>query len=174
MSAGCRRHRADYFVPNERPKRLWMKELCPRARAKVCAVPLAPEQAGACVAAAHGVLPLDQKQRRSLREVLRHAPDPRGKNTRFRIGPLLSIVAMALLGGARQSSEIARFATRLQPRQRADLGAADQKRDAPFLRSGHLQRLLRSAHPHGSRALRDALERLAWRRGRHPARRSGP
>ena len=127
MSAGCSRHRADYFVPNERPKRLWMKELCPRARAKACAVPLASEQAGACVEAAHGVLPLDQKQRRSLREVLRHAPDPRGKNTRFRIGPLLSIVSMALLGGARQISEIARFATRLQPRQRADLGLPIKK-----------------------------------------------
>jgi hypothetical protein len=104
-----------------------MKELCPQARAKACAVPLAPEHAGALVEAAHGVLPLDQSQRRSLREVLRKAPDPRGKNTRFRIGPLLSIVSMALLCGSRQISEIARFATRLQPWQRADLGLPIKK-----------------------------------------------
>ena len=127
LSAGNSRHRADYFVPNGRPKRLWMKELRPQARAKACAVPLAPEHAGALVEAAHGVLPLDQSQRRSLREVLRKAPDPRGKNTRFRIGPLLSIVSMALLCGSRQISEIARFATRLQPRQRADLGLPIKK-----------------------------------------------
>ena len=103
MSEGNSRHRADLFVPNGRPKRLWMKELEPHARRKACAVPLA--HAGALVEAAHGVLPFDQPQRRSLLELLRRAPDPRGKNTRFRIGPVLSLTAMALLGGARQISE---------------------------------------------------------------------
>lgn len=63
----------------------------------------------------------------SLLELLRRAPDPRAKNTRFRIGPVLSIVAMALLGGARQISEIARFATRLKPAQRAELGLPIKK-----------------------------------------------
>ncbi len=121
MSDGNSRHRADYFVPNGRPKRLWLKELEAGARKKACAVPLAPEHAGAMVAAAHGVLPVDQKQRRSLLELLRQAPDPRAKNTRFRIGPVLTITAMALLCGARQISEIARFANRLKPNQRAEL-----------------------------------------------------
>ena len=127
MSAGHSRHRADYFVPNERPKRLWMRALCPQAREKIRAVPLLAEHAGACVEPAHGVLPLAQAQRRSLCEVLRCAPDPRGKNTRFRIGPVLSLVAMALLCGARQISEIARFATRLKPGQRAELGLPIKK-----------------------------------------------
>jgi len=126
-SAGASRHRADYFVPNDRPKRLWMRELCPQARRKICAVPLAPEHAGGCVEPAHGVLPLSQAQRRSRLEVLRHAPDPRGKNTRFRIGPVLSLVSMARLCGARQISELARFATRLHPRQRAELGLPIKK-----------------------------------------------
>lgn len=127
MSAGNSRHRADFFIPNGRPKRLWLRELEADARQKACAVPLAKEHAGALVEAAHGVLPLDQPQRRSLLEVLRRAPDPRGKNTRFRIGPVLSIVSMALLGGARQISEVARFATRLHQRQRADLGLPIKK-----------------------------------------------
>ena len=105
MSDGNSRHRADFFVPNGWPKRLWLKELEAGARQKLCAVPLAPEHAGALVEGVHGVLPIDQKQRRSLLEVLRRAPDPRAKNTRFRIGPVLSLVAMALLGGARQISE---------------------------------------------------------------------
>jgi hypothetical protein len=127
MTEGNSRHRADFFVPNGRPKRLWLKELCPQARQKACASPLAPEHAPAVTPATHGLLPLDQAQRRSLMEVLRKAPDPRGKNTRFRIGPLLSIVSMALLCGARQISEIARFANRLHPRQRAELGLPIKK-----------------------------------------------
>jgi hypothetical protein len=127
MTEGNSRHRVDFFVPNGRPKRLWLKELCPQARQKALASPLAPEQASAVTPATHGLLPLDQAQRRSLMEVLRKAPDPRGKNTRFRIGPLLSIVSMALLCGARQISEIARFANRLHPRQRAELGLPIKK-----------------------------------------------
>jgi hypothetical protein len=127
MTEGHSRHRADFFVPNGRPKRLWLKELCPQARQKALASPLAPEHAPAVTPATHGLLPLEQAQRRSLLEVLRKAPDPRGKNTRFRIGPLLSIVAMALLCGARQISEIARFANRLHPRQRAELGLPIKK-----------------------------------------------
>lgn len=122
MSDGNSRHRADYFVPNGRPKRLWLKSLEQDARQKACAVPLAKSHAGAVVAAPHGVLSINQmQQRRSLLEVLRKAPDPRGKNTRFRIGPVLTIVAMAILGGARQISEIARYATRLLPEQRREL-----------------------------------------------------
>jgi hypothetical protein len=127
MSEGNSRHRADFYQPNERPKRLWLKELCADARAQARALCLNPEYAAAAVAAPHGVLPLSQPQRRSLLELLRQAPDPRARNTRFRIGPLLSIVAMALLGGARQISEIARFATRLQPKQRAELALPIKK-----------------------------------------------
>ena len=74
MSDGNSRHRADFFIPNGRPKRLWMKELEPHARRKACAVPLAPEHAGARVEAAHGVLPCAQPQRRSLVEVEDGAP----------------------------------------------------------------------------------------------------
>jgi hypothetical protein len=122
MSQGHRRHRADFYLPNERPKRLWMKELYPRAREKARALHLDPSLAEACVAPPGGLLPLAPSQCRSLLEVMRQASDPRGANTRFRIGPVLTLVAMALLGGARDVAQIARFATRLKPRQRAALG----------------------------------------------------
>lgn len=127
FSDGNSRHRADFFVPNGRPKRLWLKELERQARRAIIATPLAKEHAGAVVEPAHGVLPLPQLQRRSLLEVLRRAPDPRAKNTRFRIGPVLTLVAMALLAGARQISEVARFATRLTPAQRRELGLPIRK-----------------------------------------------
>ena len=32
-SAGYRRHRADFYLANERPKKLWLRELVPKARA---------------------------------------------------------------------------------------------------------------------------------------------
>jgi hypothetical protein len=122
MSEGNSRHRPDFYVPNQRPKRLWLKELCPQARARLCALALAPEEAPAAVAIQNGVLPLSPPQVRSLFEVLRHGPDPRAKNTQFRIGAVLSLIALALLAGARDIAQIARFATRLHPKQRAALG----------------------------------------------------
>ena len=127
MSQGHRRHRADYYIPNERPKRLWMKALCPQAREKLRAVHLAESLSGGCVSAPGGMLPLNPPQRRSLLEVLRRAPDPRGRNTRFRTGPVLTLVALALLGGARDVAQIARFARRLQPKERAALGLPIKK-----------------------------------------------
>ena len=57
----------------------------------------------------------------SLLELLRTVPDPRGANTTFRIGPVLTLVAMALMAGRREIAEIARFATTLSQAQRREL-----------------------------------------------------
>ena len=122
MSQGNSRHRPDFYVPNQRPKRLWLKELCPKARQRLCALSLTQADAPAAVAIQNGVLPLNPLQVLSLFELLRHAPDPRAKNTQFRIGAVLTLVAMAILAGARDIAQIARFATRLHPKQRAALG----------------------------------------------------
>jgi hypothetical protein len=127
MSQGHSRHRPDFYRPNDRPKKLWLKELCAGAREKARAVHLDAALAQGCVAPTSGMLPLAPDQCRSLLEVLRRSPDPRGRNTRFRIGPVLTLVAMALLGGARDVAQVARFATRLQPQQRAALGLPIKK-----------------------------------------------
>jgi hypothetical protein len=122
MSEGYSRHRPDFYLPNQRPKRLWLKALCPQARQRLGALALAPQDAPAAVAIPHGVLPLNPPQVRSLFDVLRQGPDPRAKNTQFRIGAVLTLIALALLAGARDMAQIARFATRLHPKQRAALG----------------------------------------------------
>jgi hypothetical protein len=122
MSKGHSRHRADYYIPNDRPKRLWLKELCPGAREKLRSVDLKGKSVKGCVAAPNGLLPLRAEQCRSLREILSQAPDPRASNSRFRIGPVLSLVTLALLAGAGDVAQIARFASRLHPKQRAALG----------------------------------------------------
>jgi len=81
-----------------------------------------PEDARAgVVTPPSGVLPVTQPQMNSLRDVFRRAPDPRDTNTHYRIGPVLALIAMALLAGRRDIAEIARFATTLTQPQRRQL-----------------------------------------------------
>ena len=127
LSEGYSRHRADFYVPNERPKRLWLFPLDRHARVHLRAVELPDACQAGVIAAPSGVLPLDQPRMLSLLEVLRQAPDPRAKNVRFRIGPVLTLVALALLAGRRDFTEFARFATTLSQRQRHLLGLPRKK-----------------------------------------------
>jgi len=132
FSVGYSRHRADFYVANDRPKKLWLRELGPQSRRHL----RAPEVPAACrpglTAPPSGVLPLSQPQMLSLEEALRAAPDPRGRNTRFRSGPVLALVAMALLAGRRDFSEIARFASTLSQKQRHLLGLPRKKGTKAF------------------------------------------
>ena len=105
FSAGYRRHRADFYVANERPKKLWLYPLRPDARPLLRAAQV-PE---AC------------------RAGLGRAPDPRDPNTHYRIGPVLPRIALALLAGRREIAEIVRFANTLKPAQRRRLGLPIKK-----------------------------------------------
>lgn len=120
-SAGYARHRADFYVPNDRPKRLWLRELRPGARRHLCAVAVPADCQAGLVAPPAGLLPLKLAEMDSLEQTFRHAPDPRDTNTQYRIGPVLTLVAMALLAGRREIAEIARFATTLTQTQRRRL-----------------------------------------------------
>jgi hypothetical protein len=119
FSAGYSRHRADFYVPNERPKKLWLYPLGPEAKALLRAPQLPADCRAGETAAPAGTLPVKAGQMDSLLDVFRRAPDPRDKNTRYRIGPVLTLIALALLAGRREIAEIARFATTLtQPLRR--------------------------------------------------------
>jgi hypothetical protein len=122
FSEGYSRHRADFYIANERPKKLWLRELCPKARAVLRAAQVPEASRAGIIAPPSGVLPVTLPQMNSLVEVFGHAPDPRARNTHFRIGPVLTLVAMALLAGRRDIAEIVRFATTLTPGQRRHLG----------------------------------------------------
>ena len=118
-SAGYSRHRADFYVANDRPKRLWLRELVPGARQHLRAVAVPAAAQGGLVACAAGILPLQLGQMDSLCDAFRQAPDPRDSNTQYRTGPVLTLIAMALLAGRREIAEIARFARTLtQPQRR--------------------------------------------------------
>jgi hypothetical protein len=132
LSAGYSRHRADFYVANQRPKKLWMYELDSQARAQLRAVRLPADCAPGQIAPPSGVLPVGQDQMLALVELLRHAPDPRRNNTRFRTGPVLALVAMALLAGRRDLAEIERFAQNVRQPQRQQLGLPRKKGPKAF------------------------------------------
>lgn len=131
-SAGYSRHRADFYIPNERPKRLWLRPLMPEARQLLHSTQLPQDCRGGLTAAPTGTLPIKAKQQDSLLDVFRKGPDPRRSNTRYRIGPVLTIIAMALLAGRRDIAEIARFATTLSQAQRRRLGLPRKKTTKAF------------------------------------------
>lgn len=119
MSAGYSRHRADFYVPNDRPKKLWLKKLCPDPKAVLCGAGLDKEHRAGQTPATSGVLPLNQPQMCSLIQAFLKTPDPRAKNVRFTLPTVLTIIAMALLSGSRDISQFHRFAWRLRQNQRA-------------------------------------------------------
>jgi hypothetical protein len=122
MSAGHSRHRADYYIPNQSPKCLWIYPLRPDAKKLLCSQELGQTHAPAQTPEPHGTLPVSHKHMLSLHELLGHARDPRAKNTRYKIRPLLTIIAMALLAGRRDIAQIERFGHSLKQQQRRAIG----------------------------------------------------
>jgi hypothetical protein len=133
-SVGYSRHRADFYVPNDRPKRLWLRPLIPEARQQLRAVQVPEECRAGLAAGPSGQLPLKEPEVASLREVFIKAPDPRASNTQYRTAPVLVILALALLAGRREIAEIARFATTLTQPQRRRLGLPRKKGTRAFYR----------------------------------------
>lgn len=122
QSAGYARHRAEYYVRHDRPKRLWLKKLQGDAKEILCRTEVAPAQRKAARGNAQGQLPLKSRQMTSLMDAFRKVADPRGFNVRFPLPSVLAIIAMALLSGARDISRIFRYGHRLRAAQRKRLG----------------------------------------------------
>ena len=120
-SAGYSRHRSDFYVPNDRPKKLWIRPLRDDARAILSGAELPGGFAAALSNAPSGTLPLKAGEMKSLHEALREVPDPRSGNARFRVGAVLTIAAMALMAGRRDMAEIHRYASKLTQKQRKSL-----------------------------------------------------
>jgi uncharacterized protein DUF4338/DDE family transposase len=132
QSAGHSRHRADFYVPNERPKKLWLRPFGRQGRAHLSAPQVPEDCRGGLMAAPTGTLPIKAQQLDSLMEVFRKAPDPRAANTVYRTYSVLTVIAMALLAGRREIAEMARFATSLSQLQRRRLGFPRKKGTKAF------------------------------------------
>jgi hypothetical protein len=132
LSAGYSRHRADFYVPNERPKRLWLRPLVPNAREQLRAVQVPEECRAGWVASPSGQLPIKEQAVESLRQVFVKVRDPRAANTQYRTAAVLTIIALALLAGRREIAEIVRFAKSLRQPQRRRLGLPLKKGTRAF------------------------------------------
>lgn len=122
LSKGFARHRADFYVPHGRPKKLWVYPLSPEARARLCAPVLPAAQAAAEIAPVVRS-PLRAAQMQSLRAVFLEMDDPRRINSRRYTLPLmLTLLSMSLLCGARTLSDTVRCCQLLGQRERRALG----------------------------------------------------
>jgi hypothetical protein len=123
FSKGFERHHCEFYVPNDRPKKLWVKELQPDAREILIAKSL-PESHASAETDGTGVRsPLKAKELRTLSEVFRQIPEPRPRaNMRYPLPGVLSIISIALLGGAIHISELLRAGQRLSQQQREQIG----------------------------------------------------
>ncbi len=132
MTKGYSRHRADFYVPNDRPKKLWVRQLRKDAPARLRAMELADVCRKGAQSDADGVLPLQKLQVESLHQALCKVPDPRASNRSFRIGSVLTIVAMAIFSGHQNLVQIVRFANRLRNDQRKALGLPRFSQDSSY------------------------------------------
>lgn len=129
QTAGYERvHRCDYFLHHGRPKRIWLKLLHPQAPQRLVARTLPDEQAAALTSGAGARCALGATQRHSLRDALQRVPDPRRKQgQRFPLAAVLTLIALALLGGAQSVADIHRTGLRLHQAQRRQLGLRPKK-----------------------------------------------
>ena len=119
---GSGRHQRDYYVRHDKPKRLFVRELCPQARRSLQAEHLKP--ALAVVEAKAG-----PKSHHTVKEIglivdqLRQVPDFRVRVESYPLWSLLAIGLLAVLCGApRGSKDLAKFARKLSQAQRRALG----------------------------------------------------
>lgn len=129
---GFSRHRSDFFVANDRPKKLWVKPLRPDALGCLCAAELPEECQKGAQSNAHGVLPVPPDGLESLYDCLRRFPDPRADNKTFRLASILSVVVMAQMCGRTTISDIMRFGQSLTQAQRRELGFPRKKEGVNF------------------------------------------
>jgi hypothetical protein len=118
---GYSRHAADYYVKNDRPKKLWVRELHKDATELLRLIHLPDEFKKGAASDADGIMPIKAKQIESLHEALCKVPDPRAKNCVYHIGAILSIVAMGVFSGHKDLKAIMRFAERMTLPQRKKL-----------------------------------------------------
>ena len=127
LTEGNRRQRAEFYVPNERPEKLWIKALHPEAKTRLCAPVLDPVHAAGETCGKGAPLPVKAPQLQPPAKALNQVPDPRSKSRQHRIGPLLCLVAPGILCGGTNLNAILRHARRLTQAQRRLLGVLGRR-----------------------------------------------
>ena len=120
---GFSQDHTDYYLPNERPKKLWLKPLVKNACLLLCA-PEVPEDCKAGLTGGGGTRsPLKINSLKTLRDAFHQVPDPRRpQSRRHPLSAMLTLIALGLLMGGRDMLNIWRRVAKLDERQRAAIG----------------------------------------------------
>ncbi len=122
QTQGFGRHAEDYYVAHDRPKQLWVRELCVNACTQLRAAVLPPELA----VLEERVSPRcthSAKQLRALKDRFAQLPDWRRRIESYPAAGLLAIIAAACFcGESLGQRQLARFACGLTQAQRRALG----------------------------------------------------
>ncbi|MEO8353570.1 MAG: Druantia anti-phage system protein DruA [Chthoniobacteraceae bacterium] len=101
---GFSQDHTDFYVPNGRPKKLWLKALVKNACTLMCAPQLPEPSRGALVGRGGERSPLKVAQLGSLRAAFGEVLDPRSPNSwRHPFSAMLTLIALGLLMGARDA-----------------------------------------------------------------------
>ena len=125
---GSGRHRRDYYVRHDKPKRLFVRELCRNACRSLQAEHLKPELAGVEAKAR----PRSRHTTQEIRSLIKHfqlVPDFRTRIESYPLWSLLTLHLLAVLCGApRGQKDLAKFARGLSQAQRRALGIRKNRR----------------------------------------------
>jgi hypothetical protein len=132
---GFSQDHTDYYLPNGRPKKLWLKPLAKNACALLCA-PQVPDDCQAGLTDGGGTRsPLKTDQLKTLRDAFLQVPDPRRpQSRRHPLSAMLTLVALGLLMGGRDMLNIWRRAAKLDQRQRAAIGLKVRHKESERLK----------------------------------------
>lgn len=120
---GFSQDHTDYYLPNQRPKKLWLKPLAKNACALMCAPQLPQDSQAALTDGGGARSPLNVPQLQTLREAFLQVPDPRrAQSRRHPLSAMLTLIALGLLMGARDMLGIWRRVAKLSQAQRAAIG----------------------------------------------------
>lgn len=122
LTDGCGRHRRDYYVQHDKPKRLFVRELAKNARRSLQAEHLKPALASVekkAGARCYSRCPEIQ----ALTEHFKALPEYRGRVESYPVWSLVTLMLLALLCDApRGQKDLAKLARRLTQHQRRALG----------------------------------------------------
>jgi hypothetical protein len=135
MTKGYSRSRLDYYVPNGRPKKLWIKELIKGARQLLIKQELPSAYEGALTGGGGFRCALKIPQLSSLWEAFLEVPDPRSPHSRRHpLAAMLSLIALGLMMGAKDVKSIWRKVACLSQKQREAIGLRVRHKQSRLLK----------------------------------------
>jgi len=127
-TAGWKRGGADFYVAHDRPKQLWVRELRPGARTRLCSATL-PEEAARVESNAAPYCEHAPEDLDAIQMVFGGVPDWRRGKVEFPLPGLLALMACACLCGVmRGQRDLAAFGRTLSQKQLEALGFRKRKK----------------------------------------------